>query len=75
MSPFFFTPLSNSYMKTPLLDFVFHIAAACLTLVTEHLGKHPLEGVVTHHATRLVGNSDRLIPIITYIERRAVTMA
>ena len=34
-------------MKAALLDLVLDIAAALLALIAQHLGQHPLQGVVT----------------------------
>ena len=40
-------------MKAALLYFVFYVAAAGDALVAEHLGKHPLQGIVAHLTARL----------------------
>ena len=63
-------------MKTALLHFVFDVAAALFTHIAQHLGEHPLQRVVAHHAARgAVGILNRLIAVITDVEGGAVEMA
>ena len=56
-------------METALFDFVLDVTAAVLTHVAEHLGKHPLQCIVTY----LTG--DGLIAVVTDIDSCAVEVA
>jgi len=56
-------------MKTALFDFVLDIATAFLSLIAQHLGKNPLESVITD------GLGDGMVSIVTDIKGSTEEMA
>ena len=67
--------LVNSNMETSLIDLVLDVAPILFTKITQHLAEHPFQGVVAHLTTWLLCGLDRLVPVVTDIECRAVEMA
>ena len=61
--------LPDRHVEAALLDFVLDVAAAFLTLVAEHFGEYPLEGVVTN------GLGDRVIAVVADVEGGAEEVA
>ena len=63
-------------MITPLLHFVFYVAALILAHIVQDFAEHPFERIILYLTTLgAIGVLDCLIAVVADIERRAIEMA